>query len=111
MYKITIIGNIGNDAVYKDINGIRYMSFSLAHTERYKDQNNQTIEKTIWFSCLKKGESKLVHYLRKGSTVYLEGTLMHKIYIQNGTPQVGLSLNICRLELINVKDASQSSEK
>lgn len=109
MYKTTIIGNLGQDAVYKDFNGTKYISFSVAHSERYKDNDGQPVEKTTWFSCLKKGESTLIQYLRKGSTVYLEGTPTHRIYTQNGTTQIGHNINVTRIELIHVKETSENT--
>ena len=36
MLTAEIIGNIGNDAEIKEFNGKKYISFSVAHTDRYR---------------------------------------------------------------------------
>lgn len=73
MLKIEIIGNIGSDAVVKDFNGKKYIAFNVAHSEKYKDAQGNTVEKTTWVSVLKPGESNVVQYLKKGTGVYVCG--------------------------------------
>ena len=104
MYKSVIIGHIGQDATYKDFNGTRFISFSVAHSERFKDANGETVERTTWFSCLKRGESKIIEYLKKGTLIYLEGSPTHRIYEQNGKPQIGNNLNVLRIELLSARN-------
>lgn len=110
MYKSIIIGHIGQDAVYRDFNGSRFISFSVAHSERYKDADGETIERTTWFSCLKKGEGRIIEYLKKGTLVYLEGNPSHRIYLQSGKPRIGNNINVTHVELLTTKrnpDAGQ----
>lgn len=111
MYKATIIGNLGQDAVYKDLNGNRYISFSLAHSERYKTADGQTVQRTVWFSCLKKGESDLIKYLRKGTRVYIEGSTTNRIYYANNAPQIGTNVNVSHLELLTAKENDSAGQE
>lgn len=37
MLVLEAIGNLGADAIIKDLNGQKYIAFSVAHTESYKD--------------------------------------------------------------------------
>jgi len=80
MLALTIIGNLGGDAVIKDFNGQKFISFNVAHSERFTDQTGQKVEKTTWISCTKKGESAVLPYLKKGTTVYVRGDLSIKQY-------------------------------
>lgn len=80
MLKIEIIGNIGNDAVVKDFNGKKYIAFSVAHSEKYKDAQGNAVEKTTWVSVLKPRESAVAQYLKKGTGVYVCGDLSVKAY-------------------------------
>lgn len=55
MLVLEAIGNLGADAIIKDLNGQKYIAFSVAHTESYKDSQGQRHERTTWVSCLKYG--------------------------------------------------------
>lgn len=66
MLVLEAIGNLGADAIIKDLNGQKYIAFSVAHTESYKDSQGQRHERTTWVSCLKYGESPVINYLKKG---------------------------------------------
>lgn len=65
MITLEIIGNIGADATIKDINGQKYISFSVANTDTYTTNTGERKETTTWVSCLKKGESSISQYLKK----------------------------------------------
>jgi hypothetical protein len=67
MLVLEAIGNLGADAIIKDLNGQKYIAFSVAHTESYKDSQGQRHERTTWVSCLKYGESPVINYLKKGT--------------------------------------------
>lgn len=103
MLTIEIIGNIGADASYKDINGQRYISFNLAHTDSYKTATGEKKETTVWVSCLKKGESSVIQYLKKGSMIYVRGTMSVNIYDYKGTKQIGINANVTELRLLSSK--------
>ena len=63
MLVLEAIGNLGADAIIKDLNGQKYIAFSVAHTESYKDSQGQRHERTTWVSCLKYGERRVPAYL------------------------------------------------
>ena len=101
MLKVEIIGNIGNDAVVKDFNGKKYIAFNVAHSEKYKDAQGNTIEKTTWVSVLKPGESNVVQYLKKGTGVYICGDLSVKSYQDNtGHWQTGVNCLAREVQLL-----------
>lgn len=78
MLAVTVIGNIGNDAEIKEFNGQKFIAFNVASTERYKDRQGNQHSRTTWVSCLKPGESSVVTYLKKGTQVYVRGSLSVK---------------------------------
>ena len=80
MLVLEAIGNLGADAIIKDLNGQKYIAFSVAHTESYKDSQGQRHERTTWVSCLKYGESQVINYLKKGTRVFIRGELSAKAY-------------------------------
>lgn len=92
MLKVEIIGNIGNDATVKDFNGKKYIAFNVAHSEKFKDAQGNTVERTTWVSVLKPGESNVVNYLKKGTGVYVCGDLSVKAYTDSQRQtQVGIN--------------------
>lgn len=85
MYRIEVIGNIGQDAEIKAINGKDYYSFSIAYTEKRAGK-----DKTYWIKCLKTvGEStKLGDYLKKGQQVFVSGMPYTTAYINKDNKAV-----------------------
>ena len=88
MLVLEAIGNLGADAIIKDLNGQKYIAFSVAHTESYKDSQGQRHERTTWVSCLKYGESQVINYLKKGTRVFIRGELSAKAYEAGGALQL-----------------------
>lgn len=74
--KIMLIGNLGKDPEVQTFSdNIKVAKFSLATTETYKDNKGQSHALTEWHTIiLWRGLADLAEkYLRKGTTVYLEG--------------------------------------
>lgn len=89
MLAVTVIGNIGNDAEIKEFNGQKFIAFNVASTERYKDRQGNQHSRTTWVSCLKPGESSVVTYLKKGTQVYVRGSLSVKTFNSGNGVQAG----------------------
>jgi single-strand DNA-binding protein len=78
--KATILGNLGSDPEIRDLpDGGRVANLSVATSDKWKDgETGEAREKVEWHrvSIFSKPLIKLAEsYLRKGSRVYLEGTL------------------------------------
>src|SRR5260370_10887539 len=76
MQKILIIGYLGRDPELKySPQGAVVAQFSIASTERWKDRNGKSQERTEWFAIKAFGRRAEIagEYLHKGSRVYLEG--------------------------------------
>ena len=71
--KVILIGNLGNDPECKySQNGTAITSFSIATSEKYKDEIQTEWHKIITFGKLAEICNK---YLSKGSKVYIEGKI------------------------------------
>lgn len=68
MKELQAIGNIGNDATAKEVNGEFLVSFSIAINRKTKDNK----EVTDWVGVVTKQE-KLLPYLLKGTKVFVRG--------------------------------------
>lgn len=76
--KIMIIGRLGQDPEVKNTNsGDSVGKFSVAVSEQWKDKQGQKQEKTEWINVQVWGKlAELAgQYLKKGSSVYVEGKL------------------------------------
>ncbi|MCX8026000.1 MAG: single-stranded DNA-binding protein [Thermanaerothrix sp.] len=78
-HKIIIVGNLGRDPEMRfAANGQPVTSFSVASNRRYTSADGQTITETIWFRITVWGKQAEAcsQYLRQGSRVLVEGTLV-----------------------------------
>ena len=70
MFKATIIGNLGANAELHNENGSEFVTFKVAHNERFKSKDGTTNERSVWVSCILNGRADgLMPYLVKGATV------------------------------------------
>jgi len=89
--KVIIVGNLGRDPeVRATQDGGKIVNLSIATSETWKDRNTgERRERTEWHRCVVFNEAlaKVAEqYLRKGSTVYLEGQLQTRKWTdQSGT--------------------------
>ena len=108
MIKMTVIGNIGADAVQRETNGRKYTTFNVAVSTKFKNQDGSETERTTWISCARDGQSPIDQWLKKGRQVYVEGTPSVSMYTDNqGHPNCNLKLAVHRIELLGGKDESQ----
>jgi single-strand DNA-binding protein len=88
--KVILIGNLGKDPEARSFsNGGEAVSFSIATTESWNDkQSGEKRDKTEWHNIVIYNENLgrvAKQYLRKGSSVYIEGQLQtRKWQDQNG---------------------------
>lgn len=87
--KVILIGNLGRDPEIRTLNsGERVANLSLATSETWRDKSTgERKEKTEWHRVVIFNENIVKvaeNYLRKGSTVYVEGSLQTRKYEQNG---------------------------
>jgi single-strand DNA-binding protein len=78
--KVILVGNLGRDPEIRSMpNGDRIANFSLATSETWRDKSSgERKEKTEWHrvSVFNDNIVKVVeNYVKKGSTVYVEGSL------------------------------------
>lgn len=101
MLKIEVIGNIGNDAEVKNINGNECVAFNVASSEK----RNGT-EYTTWVSVLMNGNGgNLTQYLKKGAKVFVRGNLSVKQYQgNNGQWSVGINVSASEVQLCGLKN-------
>lgn len=76
--KTILLGNLGKDPDLKFLpNGDAVCNFSIATTDSWKNKDGTKQEKTEWHNIVlyRKLAEIAGEYLRKGSSVYIEGSL------------------------------------
>jgi len=91
--KVIIVGNLGRDPEGRSMpSGDRMVTFSVATSETWKDkQSGERREKTEWHNIVIFNDhlAKIAeNYLKKGSKVYLEGSLQTRKYMNRDEQEV-----------------------
>ena len=86
--KVTLLGNLGRDPEVRSTqDGMKIVNLSIATSERWKDRNSgEQRERTEWHRVVIFNEALAriaEQYLRKGSTVYIEGQLQTRKWTDN----------------------------
>jgi single-strand DNA-binding protein len=87
--KVILVGNLGKDPEIRTLNsGDRVANLRIATSENWRDKaTGERKEKTEWHQVVIFNENLVKvaeNYLKKGSTVYIEGQLQTRKYEQNG---------------------------
>lgn len=88
--KVMIIGNLGKDPEVRTTpQGVTVANFSVACTERWKDQSGQRQERTEWVNVVlwRQAAEIAQRFLRKGSKVYIDGKLQTRSWDDTVTGQ------------------------
>lgn len=109
--KVTLLGNTGNDPVFKEFdNGGCVATFSLATSKRgftTKD-GRQIPERTEWHNVvLQNGLAKVANqYIKKGDKLYIEGELRTRSYDDaNGVKRYITEVVAINMEMLTPKAA------
>jgi single-strand DNA-binding protein len=76
--KVTLLGNVGKDPEIRSTpGGVMVANFSLATSDRTKDQQGNWQDKTEWHSLVAFNRTAEIirDYVKKGAKLYIEGRL------------------------------------
>lgn len=90
--KVMLIGNIGKDPEIRvsPQTGKKAVSFSLATSRRYRDANGEQKEYTQWHNIVGFGKTADIFEqlgIRKGTSIYVEGELTTRSWVNQATQQ------------------------
>ena len=104
--KVMLIGNIGKDPEVRmsQTGGRKRVSFSLATSRRYRDNNGEQKEQTDWHNIVGWGKiADIVEQLgiRKGMSLYVEGSLTNRSWTdQNGQKRYATEVSMDTFQLL-----------
>jgi single-strand DNA-binding protein len=105
--KVMIIGNLGKDPEVRTIpTGAKVANFSIATNESYTDKNGQSVDRTEWHRIVMwRGLADIAErYLRKGSTVFVEGKLATRSWDdQNGQKRYTTEIVASQMQMLGAR--------
>lgn len=103
MLQLNVIGHLGADAEVKEANGKKFVSFNVAHTEKWTGADNVRHESTTWVSCALNGDGQnILPYLKRGTCVFVQGRAQLRVYSSAKARAMvaGVNLSVDRIELV-----------
>lgn len=112
MLLVSLIGHLGADAVCQSANGKEFVSFRVAHTEKFTDVSGHVSEQTTWVDCIMNGRPKVLQYLRKGTQVYCSGSASLRVYdsAKYRCKMAGLQCRVLCLQLLGSPKSDETHQ-
>lgn len=113
--KVMLIGNLGKDPEIRvnQASGKKVVSFSLATSRRYRDNNGEQKEETNWHNIV--GFGKLADIFEqlgvsKGTTLYVEGRLTNRSWTdQNGQKRYVTEVALDTFQILTQRGNGQAN--
>ena len=113
--KVQLIGNLGKDPEIRvnQQTGRKVVSFSLATSRRYRDNNGEQKEETNWHNVF--GFGKLADIFEqlgvsKGTTLYVEGRLSNRSWTdQNGQKRYTTEVALDTFQILTQRGNGQAN--
>jgi single-strand DNA-binding protein len=110
--KVIIVGNLGRDPEERSFpDGSPVCNITVACSEKYKDKQGEQKEVTEWVNVVFFGKLAEIagQYLRKGSSVYVEGKLKTEKYTdKNGVEKYSTKVIANSMQMLGGKPSGDS---
>lgn len=110
--KAIIVGNLGKDPEMRYLpNGDAVASITVATTEKWKDKNGDQTAETEWHQVSFFGKLAEIasQYLKKGSAVYIEGSIKTRKYTdKNGVEKYATGIKATSLQMLGGKEQGEA---
>ena len=108
--KVILIGNLGRDPEVRYMpSGDAVATLNLATTEKWKDKAGEAQEQTEWHRISFFGRQAEIcgEYLRKGSSIYVEGRLQTRKYTdKEGVERYSTEIRGDRMQMLGGRSGS-----
>lgn len=106
MNKVLLVGRLGRDAETQTFDsGKRLTKFTLATAKKYGDKLPTWHNIELWTSK----ESSLHNYLKKGTTVSIDGEINYNTYEKDGIKRIFTSIKCDNLELLDSRRVDEDT--
>lgn len=102
MQVTNLIGYLGADAECKNVNGNEFITFRIANTNKWTDENGNVHEETTWYDCTMNGRPKVFEFLKKGQLVFVSGPQKLRVYssAKDRCMKCGVTISVMNVELL-----------
>ena len=113
--RATLIGNIGKYPEIKTLqNGRKFVSFSLATSKRYRDNNGEQKEETQWHNIVIWGKTAETFEnigIVKGTQLYIEGEITNRSWTDQTTGQKRYTteINVSSFQILSSRNTQGTS--
>lgn len=113
--KCMLIGNIGKDPEIKTLqNGRKFVSFSLATSKRYRDNNGEQKEETQWHNIVILGKAAETFEnlgIGKGTQLYIEGEITNRSWTDQitGQKRYTTEINVGTFQILSSRNTQGTS--
>ena len=112
--KVILLGNVGKDPEIRSTpNGTMVASFSLATTDRVKDQGGNWNDRTEWHNLVafQRTAEIIRDYVKKGSKLYIEGKIQTRSWDDktSGEKKYRTEILVNDLSLLSGRGEGESS--
>lgn len=104
--KVILVGGLGQDPTTRYMpNGEAVTNFSMATSESWKDKSGVKQEKTEWHNIVayRKLAEIMGEYLKKGSSVYIEGRLQTRQWEKDGVTRYSTEVIADSMQMLGGK--------
>ena len=105
---VQLIGNLGMNPEVKTLeSGSTLAKFSIATSERYKNNKGEQVNDTTWHNVVAWGKTAEIaeKYLKKGAQVAVEGKLTSRSYeAKDGTKRYVTEILVNEILMLGAKD-------
>lgn len=109
MFQVDVIGSIAAAATKLSSQGREFVSFRVAHNDRYTDASGQRHESVVWVDCiLNDVQSKVIPFLTTGTSVFVRGSATLRVYssAKERCMKAGISISVRHVELLGTRGDS-----
>ena len=108
--KVILIGRLTRDAEVRAAGQKQVASFSVATSEKFKDQSGEMRENSEFHDCELWGNEGVYQYLKKGQEVFVEGSIKtDKWTDQNGQEKSKKKIRVFSLQLTGSRPQTQQA--
>jgi single-strand DNA-binding protein len=104
--KVIIIGRLGKDPEVRYMpNGEAVANFSLATTEKWKDNSGEKQERTEWHNLVayRRIAEVIGEYVKKGAMLYIEGKLQTRKWEKDGVTRYTTEIIVGEMTMLGGK--------
>jgi single-strand DNA-binding protein len=111
--KVILVGNLGRDVEMRYLpSGEAVANLAIATTDKYKNKSGEMVESTEWHKVSFFGRNAEVcgEYLKKGSQVYVEGSIRTRKYTdKEGVEKYATEIRGDRMQMLGSKGQGEPS--